>query len=488
MKKLFKPKWIISVICILAITYYLYVLILAKQELSGEKPEKNKFASIDNPVQRAKQQSCTGIYTTPKNTWLVSRDDSTFESNTYERPVTSYNLNILLPKEDENQAESYLGLKADKNITYISKLDQNGKFTEVARLNGIGCLITPPDGESLLILTDINTPYKIEEQHQMAVLRSDDQGKSWQWQKEGFFKPVYFQSWTLEPTIYNRQNTWLWREESEDQEGKTIYLGHETGKPSGLYFSPDLGKTIEPIQASAPILVQLKDIKHKASKNVEWLNPELSGVKAFVTQWSDHDATLWVSQTYSYNSPDSYYIEGVKTTTKVKLKLIDKHWKMGEIQHIDGMAIENVMNTPNGKFISIQSFDDKKQNQIAVLDKNDNNWIVQGSLPKAFYPFNDLTHAEYVWTTNNTIFISTVSNHQIYRILRPTRWFSSESAGDVSAFGTYASNDLGKSWHKLDIDAPNGILGVDPKNNLFFWADSPWYKALDNNIYKAVMK
>lgn len=487
MKKFLNPKWIIISLFVIAICFYLAILIIAKQQLRGEQPDKKLFATIDKPVQRAHQQSCTGITITPHSTWLVSRDDS--EYYTYDRPSHSFDLNSLLPsKEAKSKAESYFGFKEDKDITYISKLDQNGKFQEIARLNGTACLVSPPSGENILLLTDVETPYNIDEPHQFAVLRSDDQGETWQWQKEGFFMPVYFQAWTFNPTFYNSQNTWLWSEKSEDKEGHSIYLGHEAGKPSGLNFSSDLGKTIEKIQASAPILVQLKDIKHQAPKNIEFLNPELSDVKAYVTQWQDHQAILWVSQTYNYTSPYSNYIEGVRTTAKVKLQRVNDHWQMGEIQHIDGVAIENIVHTSNGQFIAIQSVDNQKQDQIAELEKSNLSWKVHGKLPQPFSPFNDSTSAQYVWATKNSLIISMVSNHQFYRILRPFKWFSSESAGDVSAFSTYASTDLGKSWHKLAIEAPNGVLGVNQKTNQIFWADGAWYSNKDLNIYADTLK
>ncbi len=488
MKKFLTPKWFIIALFIISICFYFAILTIAKQQLFGNAPTKNKFATVEKPVQIAMQQYCTGIFTTPQNIWLISRDDSEYYS--YDRPETSFNLNSLLPAKEELSAMSrYLGIREDKSITYISKLDTTGKFQEVARLDGTACLVAPPDGKNLLLLTDVNTPYKPEEQHQLAVLRSDDQGKSWFWQKEGFFMPVYFQAWTLRPTIYNSQNIWIWKEDLEDNVGNKTYLGLEAEKPSGLYFSSDLGKTTEIILASAPLYLNLQDLEKNAPKGVEWQTQGTGDVAAFITQWENDKAILWVSQTYRYSKPNGIYIDGaVHTTAQVKLQRIEDHWKMTEVKHLNGVSINHLNENGQGQFIAIQSFDDKKRDQIAVLNKNDLSWKIQGSLPQAFFPFNDSTSAEYVWATKNSLIISTVSSHQVHRILLPSTWFSPEDIADVTAFSTYATYDLGKSWHKLAIEAPNGVLGVNQKTNQAFWADGAWYSNKDLNIYADTLK
>lgn len=488
MKKFLNPKWIIISLFIIAICFYFAILIIAKQQLFGNAPTKNKFATVEKPVQIAMQQYCTGIFTTPQNTWLISRDENGYYS--YDRPKTSFNLNSLLPPKEELSAMSrYLGIREDKSITYISKLDTYGKFQEVARLDGTACLVAPPDGKNLLLLTDVNTPYKPEEQHQFAVLRSDDQGKSWFWQKEGFFMPVYFQAWTLRPTIYNSENTWIWKEDLEDNVGKKTYLGLEVQKPSGLYFSADLGKTTETIITSAPLYLSLQDLKTKAPKDVEWQNQETGDVAAFITQWEENQATLWVSQTYRYSKPSSIYIDGaVHTTAQVKLQRIEGHWKMMEVKHLNGVAINHLNQNGQGQFIAIQSFDDNKREQVAVLNKNDLSWKIQGALPQPFSPFNDSTSTQYAWATGNSLIISTVSSHQIYRILLPSTWFDPKEIADVTAFSTYVTYDLGKSWHKLAIEAPNGVFGVNQKTNQAFWTDGAWYSNTDLNIYAHALK
>lgn len=489
MKKISKPKVIITMLIILIIVYYLATLIVIKNQKFAKRIEKQSLATVNNLVQRSNQQYCTGTIVTPENTWLVSHEES--DNLTYIKPNTSLYLNNLLPPQKSYSAmESYLGLKEDKKITYISKLNKNGKFDEVARLDGTACLVSPPDGKNILLLTDVNTQQDaIEEKHQFAVLRSDDQGRTWIWQKEGFFLPVYFQAWTFKPTFYNSQNTWLWKEDMENSVGEQTYLGLEAGKPSGLSFSPDLGKTTETIIASAPILINLEQIKTKFSENIEWQNEGTGEVNAFVTQWDHNQATLWTSQTYRYSKPKSDYIDGaVHTTSRANLRRINGRWELNNVKRLNGLAINKLVNNQKGQFIAIQSLDNQKQEQIAELVKSNLSWKVHGNLPQAFSPFNDFTSTQNMWITDNALIINTYSSHKFTRLLQPSTWFGSPNGSDISAFGTYSSSDLGKNWVRLSIKAPNGVLGVNQKTDDAYWAEGGWYDSRDLNIYKYQLK
>lgn len=489
MKKISKPKFIITTLIVLIIIYYLATLIAIKNQKFAKKIEKQSFATVNHMVQRSSQQYCTGTIVTPENTWLVSHEES--DNLTYTKPNTSFHLNSLLPPQQPYSAmQSYLGLKEDKKITYISILNKNGKFDEVARLDGTACLVTPPDGKNILLLTDVDTHQgAIEEKNQFAVLRSDDQGKTWLWQKEGFFLPVYFQAWTFKPTFYNSQNSWLWKEDMDNAAGEQIYLGLEAGKPSGLSFSPDLGKTTETIIASAPILINFSDIKTKYPKNFEWQNEGTGLVNTYVTQWEENQAILWVSQTYHYSKPGSDYIDGaVHTTSRANLKRINGHWEMTNVKHLDGLSINKLASNQNGQFIAIQSLDNQKQEQIAELVKSNLSWKVHSNIPKAFSPFNDFTNTQNIWITNNAVIVSTYSSHKVTRLLQPSTWFSSRNGGDVSAFGIYSSNDWGKNWERLAIKAPDGVLGVNQKTDEAYWVEGDWYNSEDLNIYKYLLK
>ena len=55
-------------------TGYLWIIVSAKLELGGASGRSSR-GTTSRVEQRARQQYCTGVLATPKNTWLVGRMD-----------------------------------------------------------------------------------------------------------------------------------------------------------------------------------------------------------------------------------------------------------------------------------------------------------------------------------------------------------------------------------------------------------------------------
>ncbi|WP_459617854.1 hypothetical protein, partial [Enterobacter hormaechei] len=79
---------------------------------------------------------------------------------------------------------------------------------------------------------------------------SDDQGKSWRRLEEGFMAEANRLGWPLAPRFHGKDEVWVWC----DFEYGGADGGREPGQPSGLFYSPDRGASVESIATSAPLL------------------------------------------------------------------------------------------------------------------------------------------------------------------------------------------------------------------------------------------
>lgn len=473
----FRLKWFVILLILIILGFYLTIITAAKYEWFGEKPQKQIFASVDTPFQREMQQFCTGIKVTPSGTWLVARDDSPNLSD--DETSKSFNLNSLLPAKEADEYSNFMGMNREEPITYVSKLNNQGHFEEVARLQGIGCLV--PILNSVLLLTDVNQGQQGYSK-QTAVFRSDDQGRHWKIQNEGFFAPVQQQAWTIRPTAYKDNALWAWKDFPFEQPTE----GLAANQPSGLYFSKDQGKSIETIMASAPLLLDITSLPDKANLNPDWKADDLGEIKAFITQTHDDHVILWVTQIFSQALTTGPF----QVTTRAKLDRVNGKWIMGEVKRIQGLAIKKLAQNTQGKIITIQNQMDQDQDVIAELVPENLSWKIHGTLPHPFSPFNGSSYVYDIWITHDALLITTMSEHIAARILQPSTWRKpAGSGGTVSATAVFYSKDWGTSWQKLAIQGYLKVLGVEVNSDQVFWVEGSVYEnKKDTHIYSHQLK
>ncbi|WP_445404446.1 hypothetical protein [Acinetobacter vivianii] len=470
-------KWFFIVLILTILGIYLTIITAAKYEWLGEKPQNKIIGSVESPFQREMQQYCTGIKITPSGTWLVARSDSTYFS--YDKPSKSFDLNTLLPPKKADEYSNFLGFSKEIPITYISRLNDQGHFEEVARFEGVGCLV--PILNSVLVLTDLNKGQQ-DYSKQTAVFRSDDQGRHWKIQNEGFFSSVEQQAWTVRPTAYKDNALWVWKDFAFEQPTE----GLAANQPSGLYFSKDQGKNIETIMASAPLLFDITSLTDKSNLDPDWKADDLGEIKAFITQLHDDHAILWVTQVFSRALTTGSF----QVTTQAKLDRINDKWVMGEVKRIQGLAIKKLAQNTQGKVITIQNYMDQDQDVIAELLPENLSWKIHGTLPHPFSPFNGSSYVYDIWITHDALLITTMSEHIAARILQPSTWRKpTSSGGTVSATAVFYSKDWGTSWQKLAIKGYLRVLGVEANSDQVFWVDGSVYESKkDTHIYSHQLK
>lgn len=154
--------------------------------------------------QRAMQQWCTGVISTPQATWLVGRMESTLPEMTQETPLVAKvpNLAKLVPlQKDQYSSER-------PTLSFISRLNAKGEFELLATVPEVACLYTNAAGNRVYLLTGLELEDVNDTRRQTAVLRSDDQGKTWQWMKNGFMPGAEWLAWSLKPVFTRDGEVW----------------------------------------------------------------------------------------------------------------------------------------------------------------------------------------------------------------------------------------------------------------------------------------
>lgn len=468
-----------------AAAVYQGILLRAKLEIGGAEPQPAVTGRVQNLHQRAMQQYCTGLVRTPRNTWLVGRLEDAHDITP--QPEGSVQLDTLVyggkraaqaPPEDWGTPWNAWHRKPEQT-TYVSRLAEDGIFHEVARLNGTGCLLATPDGSTLYLLTDLERPQASEAKpalEQTAVLRSDDQGQSWQWLESGWLPQVNWQAWSMRPQFHGDREVWAWRdfEFGEEQAAPT------QGSPSGLFYSPDLGRTVESVAASAPLLKTLDDLRGKAPADADWgdINGRHGRIRAHVVQYGPDQAVLWISQTFMYGPRGGPHLDtSISVSTRAELRRSAGRWDMALPEHMEGFAVTELQANSAGRTIAVLQRDGQPLPQVAEWNSTGRTWVDHGPLPSPFHPLASSSGLRDFRVGDKVLLANTMSSYQVPRWLSPVRDSS------ISANAVFYSSDWGASWHKLAIDGYLGVLGFEPSTGRVHWAQGNWYNSRDLQIH-----
>lgn len=468
--------------------WYMGVIISAKFELGGYHPHRQTLGHLGFIGQRAMEPFCTGVVVTPQSTWLVGRR----EHDDPAQPADAINLSSLLndksagtPNADKSAYGSLLGA-AEPVTSYISRLDEHGQFHLVATVGEVVCLQPTPDGRSVYLLTGLDRPHKEENPGdpipQTVVFRSDDQGKSWVWQREGLMKQANSLAWSLQLYFHGEREVWA---TTVQRDSTPAAYNSDAGSDAGaLFYSSDGGLTSERLPIDSSLLVKFSQVKGKAPANTTWgddaggdsVSP--SGVS--VVQLDAERAVLWVSQSFRYSPIDGKFFSGsIEMTSYAPLRRVDGHWQMGQVQRLEDTAIDEVLQNQDGRIIALISHSNTVRQQIAELDPATLAWKPQGELPTPFGMLTSSTYLRGLWIGKGALVANVSASHQVPRWLYP--W--SEDAAEISADGVFYSTNGGHSWRRLGVDGYLGVLGVDPASDRIFWADGNWYDSTDLGVY-----
>ncbi|MBC3362335.1 hypothetical protein [Pseudomonas sp. SWRI154] len=470
-----------------AALWYIWMIVSAKLELGGDSPDQQQVGAVKDTRLRAMGQYCTGVTVTPQGTWLVARLER--EAKELEPSADVVDLDAVVHgKSDESEAPEQPGIfasslsHADRETTFISRLDAQGQFQLVAHVSGSACLVANPDGSSVFLLTGLRRPEtaNAHQTRQTVVLRSDDQGQRWTWLTKGWFPEVESLAWSLAPYFHGLNEVWaVGTPDAVDEYG-------DEEKPSavstGVFYSADRGANSSPIMARESLLVSAEYAHGKRPDITDWsTNAGTHGeTRTHVLQLDTQTAFIWVSQRFWGGHPDgaSHNI-AVNVTTRARLQAKAGQWQVIDVQRDDNLFVSKLLQYDAGRVVGLIDLGDRGQDVVAELDTAALSWKPLSDLPSVFAPLASDTQVRggNFWMGQNTLLINTTSNHQ------PPRWLYFGSNANISADAVFYSNDWGRSWQRLSITGYLGILGFQPAQDRVIWAHGNWYDNNDGRIH-----
>lgn len=475
---------------------FIWIITSAKLELGGASPDEAVVGSVERIGQRAMEQYCTGVVATPRNTWLVGR----MEGDRSEGDAVGQDLGQLIrgeKKPDDEEEHSFTpfssGFTQEAQATYLSRLDDQGRFVQVAHLDETACLVANADGSSLFLLTGVDRPGKdpLEGLQQTVVLRSDDQGASWQVLPDGFFPEADDLAWSLKPYFHDADQVWAWATLPQSATPSAGY-GYEpdttADNRAGLYYSPDRGRTRQALVAPENLLVSLDEIRKRAPADAEWGDSAgtFGTITPHVWQYDDDHAALWIGQSFLYGKPGGDYLDTpLFVTTRAELVREGGQWRIGPLQRDTGVLVEELVGTGQGQVYGVISREGEHTTEVAEWQRESASWQVNGELPSPFWPLQAFTGLRLFLAGDGVLLANTDSRYHV------PQWLSLKKNGGssrISADAVFYSRDGGRSWSRLAIAGYLGVLGLDRNQDQVFWANGNWYDSDDRRIYRYGLK
>ncbi|WP_416771366.1 hypothetical protein ACMGT0_02495 [Pseudomonas sp. RHF3.3-3] len=485
------------ILIVAAALWYMWIILSAKLEWGGGSPDQQTLGAVQDVRQRAMTQFCTGVVATPQGTWLVGRVEADAKdlqpaANVVDLDAVLYGKPAQTEDKDAEESGTFSSFLSprQKETTFISRLNDQGRFELVAHITDPACLVASPDGSRVFLLSgldrpetdtppDDGKPQVLFAGTQSAVFRTDDQGKHWSWLPKGFFSEADHIAWNLKPYFHGQNEIWAWSSPSQESMG---YGDIPDGISTGVFYSADGGATNTEIFASQSLLVTQAYAQGKRQEVTEWFkdSSDTGDLQTHVTQLDAQHAIIWVSQRFWGRNP----AEGdrnlaVSVTTRAQLKRDASQWQVESVQREDALFIDALVDNGNGRVMGLIDQGDRGQTWIGELDIAKLGWSIVGELPSVFGPMGSHTQLRegHFWMGQNSLLINTSSNHH------PPRWMYWWSKATISADGVFYSTDWGRSWQRLAIDGYLGILGFQQAQDRVFWAKGNWYNSRDLGVY-----
>lgn len=439
-----------TLVVVLAL-WYCWILISATQQIGGASPAQQTLGTLPGVRPRAVAKDCTGVVVTAQGTWLVGRVE-----NEYEQLAPSaerIDLNGLVAGKPRDTSQT----------SVIARLDADGVFKPVAQVSGTACLVTSADGARVVLLTDI---YRADDGGaQNVVFRSDDQGKSWAWLRDGFFPDVSGAATTITPYFYGKDEVWAWR------------WADDIEPLSGVFYSADGGAHSTPITVTEPLAVTADYVRSQHPDIQEWRDSV--DQLTHVLQVSPQRAFIWVSQRYWASHPDGKSDNlAFSVTTRVQVQRVAGQWQVENLQRDNGLYISELADNGAGRVIGLIDQGSSGRTLVAELDTGSLAWKPLGELPNVFSPLPAKTRAFGLWVGRNSLLVNTYSGH------RPPRWLYWWSEANISADAVFYSQDWGQSWKRLALDGYMGVRGFEGKSDRVIWSQQDYGADTVLNTYR----
>ncbi|MGH8778816.1 hypothetical protein [Paraburkholderia sp.] len=416
---------------------------------------------------------CTSMKRTQHATWLVTYKQSTEATPTWKMGASTVVLDSLLPAKQTTDQKKKDELDASANglssltghwSTLVSKLDSSGVFQPVATVSDLACLRTTPDGAITYLQTDLDVRSRSDSNDsgarpmQTAVFRSDDQGKSWRWLKDGFFPDASSSADHVRPSFFNNQEVWAWSDYQSSAVPADAYQngGDALQSAMHLFYSPDAGESVQQIKATGPLLMSRDEaVKHFPAEATRTDSTGNDDMKGFVVQLSDSHALAWISQSFFYGTEDDHLAHLYPVLTQVDLQRNGNTWIIGSVKRTEGVNLERVRQTPSGQIYAVMA-QSRADNVVARFDMPSLSWKPLTSTPNQFSPLPARADITNLWVSEKRLVIDVSSQYTVPRFFYPFGYDRATFNGSASFY----SDDQGQHW--IHLKTTGNLLTLDP--------------------------
>ncbi len=486
-----RPNLVIGALLLLALLLYFGTLVRARGN-GGATPAERSAGSLAFVKQRAMEQFCTGVVETPKATWLAgytSGDQASTFTRNQATPVVL--IDALLGENANQNADSgfslFTGLTREEGTTFISRRNAEGRFELKAVVGERACLLAHPSGSPVFLLTGLkrppsdnpDTPNK-PTTDQLAVFRSDDQGDTWHWVREGLFPHAEHVAWSLRPGFFGKSDMWVF--------GDAAHTGigfDEAPTPGTIHHSRDLGRTVETIEVPVEMLLPMSGFATHLPPGTEIAESLGDELKRHVFQVSADRAFAWTSQRVLYARPDAGLTSGrVCTTAMTELRQRDGQWRAGQVKREFGTCLQSLHQRPDASLVAVLGRHEQARDEIAEFDVANQRWKPMGALPNPFWPLPGSSRVRSILVGQQAIMVSVMASHTIPAWLTPLR----DEPAEVDAEAAFYSLDGGRSWSRLGVPGYLGVMGLDPNSDRAYGAHGNWYDDPDLTVRVSSLK
>jgi hypothetical protein len=455
--------------------------------LAGDRPEEAISGRLGSAHWRSMEQYCTGVLATGHGTWLVGREDSDDGQLFTYIPKDTPDLGRAVDPTGKRSAGADRGFAgSDAKLTTLARRQDDGTFKLVGTIPSEACLVASPKSGTLFLLTGMDFPGPAYPPHQTAVLRSTDQGSTWQLMRSGFMAHANTVAWDLQPVFSSDQDVWAWSDDIDqdvDSTGDGLPTVSDHGAssgdtenatlaPSGLFYSADQGATSAPVYSPEPLLASQSYLRQAAhAPNADFSTDRL-GSGHFVVQIDDTHALAWISGVSGYEDTEKKYRAlAVTTRAAISRPSVQAQWRVTKVTRRTGFQIEQLVTSDDGQTFAV--LEDSRGQWLARLDKGTGKWIERRPLPSLLPHWLVKSHMEprYFWSNGSYQVVSLWGDLILPRTLFP---FSDKRA-EITTDAHFYTSDGGHSWHQLAIPGYLGVLGLSHLDNRLYWSQGNWY-------------
>lgn len=478
---------VLLVICVAVPLDVAWTITRSNLGLAGNRPGEAISGQLGSAHWRSMDQYCTGVLANGHGTWLVGSEDNDDRRLFPYIPKGTPDLSQAVDPTGKNSSSADLGFAgSDAKLTTLARRQDNGTFKLVGTIPSAACLVASPKSGTLFLLTGMDFPGSAYPPHQTVVLRSTDQGSTWQLMRSGFMAQANTVAWDLQPVFSSDQDVWAWSDDVgqdidsvgdglptvSDHGASSHDTQNATLEPSGLFYSADQGATSAPVYSPEPLLAPQSYLRQAAqAPNADFSTDRLDSGH-FVVQIDDTHAWAWISGVSGYEDTEKKY-RALPVTTRAEISRpsVQAQWRVTQVTRRARFQIEQLATSNDGQTFAI--LEDRRGQWLARLDKGTGTWIEHHPLPSLLpkWLVTDHMWVRYFWSNGSYQVVSLWGDLILPRALFP---FSDKRA-EITTDAHFYTSDGGRSWHQLAIPGYLSVLGLSHLGSRLYWSQGNWY-------------